>query len=78
MIKTASTSTFDTGKRVTYTLTVDVSEYVDASGVQLGDLIPNGLCPLDTNFNYVPGDPVCAPDAAAGPTVVITSAQGVV
>jgi uncharacterized repeat protein (TIGR01451 family) len=77
MIKSASTSTFDTGNRVEYELTVDVSEYVDASGLQLGDRIPNGLCPIAAATSYVPGDPVCVPDPTAGPDVVITDALGV-
>ena len=76
MIKSASTTTFDTGEGVTYTLQVDVSEYIDTYGIQLGDLIPNGLCPIDATTNYVPDDSVC--DPGAGPTVVVTDALGVV
>ncbi|WP_449408919.1 isopeptide-forming domain-containing fimbrial protein [Microbacterium maritypicum] len=36
---------FDTGSVATYSVRVDVSEYVDASHVLLTDVIPNGLCP---------------------------------
>lgn len=36
---------FETGSVATYAVRVDVSEYVDASGIVLTDVIPNGLCP---------------------------------
>ncbi|MFJ4222800.1 isopeptide-forming domain-containing fimbrial protein [Microbacterium sp. NPDC089695] len=36
---------FDTGAVATYSVRVDVSEYVDASEIVLTDVIPNGLCP---------------------------------
>lgn len=36
---------FTTGSVATYSVRVDVSEYVDASNIVLTDVIPNGLCP---------------------------------
>ncbi|MFC9984962.1 isopeptide-forming domain-containing fimbrial protein [Microbacterium keratanolyticum] len=36
---------FATGTLATYTLSVGVSEYVNASNITLTDVIPNGLCP---------------------------------
>lgn len=48
---------FRTGALAVYELTVDVSEYVDASSVVIADEIPNGLCPI-SNVAYPssPGD----------------------
>lgn len=40
-----SNANFTTGSVAVYSVQVDVSEYVDASGILLTDVIPNGLCP---------------------------------
>lgn len=40
-----SSAIFTTGSVATYSVQVDVSEYVDASSIRLTDVIPNGLCP---------------------------------
>jgi uncharacterized repeat protein (TIGR01451 family) len=42
---------FRTGALAVYELTVDVSEYVDASSVVITDEVPNGLCPI-SNVAY--------------------------
>lgn len=45
-VETDSTgNAFTTGTLATYTLSIGVSEYVDATGITLTDVIPNGLCP---------------------------------
>ncbi|MCK2030843.1 isopeptide-forming domain-containing fimbrial protein [Microbacterium galbinum] len=46
VLKSVDASTiFKTGSVAVYSVQVDVSEYVDASGIRLTDVIPNGLCP---------------------------------
>ncbi|MFS0854060.1 isopeptide-forming domain-containing fimbrial protein [Microbacterium sp. 179-I 3D4 NHS] len=43
--KSVDTGDFATGRLATYSVTVDASEYTDATAVTLTDVIPNGLCP---------------------------------
>ncbi|HYN30910.1 MAG TPA: hypothetical protein VES95_13735 [Dermatophilaceae bacterium] len=60
--KSASPTEFRAGAVVRYTVTVDTSEYVSASGVVVTDTIPNGVCPLGppgTNYTQT-GLPACA------------------
>ena len=47
---------FRTGALAIYDITVDVSEYVNASGVVLTDSVPNGMCPR-SNVAYVSTGP---------------------
>ncbi len=42
----STNSQFIPGRIATYSLTVDVSEYVDASNIVLTDTLPNGFCPV--------------------------------
>jgi uncharacterized repeat protein (TIGR01451 family)/fimbrial isopeptide formation D2 family protein len=75
MRKSASTSQFATLGRVQYTLTIETSEYVSASGTLITDIIPNGMCPLGgAGTNYVPGAPVdCNGTGATAPSTPYTS-----
>ena len=65
-----------------YTLTIDTSEYADASDIVVTDHLPNGLCPLDDVTNHVAGAPAdCDPSAAFAPqnatiTGVVQNADG--
>jgi uncharacterized repeat protein (TIGR01451 family) len=69
MRKSSQTSTFVQGGVERYTLTIDTSEYTDASDIVVTDHLPNGMCPLDNVTNYVTGAPVdCDPQAAFAPT----------
>jgi uncharacterized repeat protein (TIGR01451 family)/fimbrial isopeptide formation D2 family protein len=43
--KSVDTGAFASGRVAIYTVTVDASEYTDATAVTLTDVIPNGLCP---------------------------------
>ena len=56
LLKSSDTGTFVEGGVQGYTLTIDTSEYVDASDIVVTDHLPNGLCPLDDVDNYVTGD----------------------
>lgn len=52
---------FSTGEVATYSMKVDVSEYVDAHHIVLTDVIPNGLCPafpapFDSGIALIIGD----------------------
>ncbi len=64
MRKKADKSTFVPGDIVTFTFTIDASEYVDGSAVIITDQLPDGFCPLGA-VNYSDdgfgGDPACAP-----------------
>ncbi len=67
--KSVSPASFTPGGVATYTLLVNLSEYVDASGIVMTDHLPDGLCPLSTTTNYAPGNPAeCAPGAGFGTT----------
>jgi hypothetical protein len=62
--KSAASGDFVQGGVKRYILTIDTSEYVDASDIVVTDHIPNGLCPLDDIANYVAGTP---PDCEPAP-----------
>ena len=69
MRKSSDSDTFDQGGVRRYTLTIDTSEYADASDIVVTDHLPNGMCPLDDVANYVTGTPPdCDPSAAFAPT----------
>ena len=46
MQKSVAPGTFVAGAIATYTLKLQVSEYVSASGIVITDLLPNGVCPV--------------------------------
>ena len=46
MQKSVAPGTFVAGEIATYTLKLQVSEYVSASGIVITDLLPNGVCPV--------------------------------
>ena len=73
MRKSASSSTFRAGGRVTYTVTIDASEYVSAGGVVVTDVLPNGLCPLVTQgVNYAaPNGTYCTGEGVLLPSVSV-------
>ncbi len=72
--KTSDSDTFVSGRLVYFTLTVETSEYVSASGVIITDTLPDGLCPLDTTRNFWPVAPGNA--CAAGLTGPTTAYAG--
>ncbi len=57
--KSVSPGEFDQGGVATYTLQVETSEYADATGITITDVIPDGMCPLRVGST---GD--CATSAA--------------
>lgn len=64
MQKTVSPTEFQAGGVARYTLTINLSEYADASGIVVKDLLADGMCPLSTTTNFAPGGPAeCAPGA---------------
>ena len=75
LLKGVSPSDFTQNGIATYTLSVDVSEYADLSGLVITDDLPGGLCPLDSAANWTsPALPECAPAAGYAPTnATITS-----
>ena len=69
MQKTADTANFSAGGIVTYTIKVNVSQYVNASNIVITDDLGNGLCPLSSTTNYVSGAPSeCDPVPGSDPT----------
>ncbi|MFZ2501925.1 MAG: isopeptide-forming domain-containing fimbrial protein [Nocardioides sp.] len=80
--KAVSPADFKTGGIATYTVTVNLSEYVSGSGIVLTDVLPDGMCPLSTTTNYAPGAPAeCAAGAGFGQTgasfaTVVANANG--
>ena len=82
MRKTSDTGSFVEDGVQRYTLTIDTSEYADASDIVVTDHLPNGLCPLDDVQNHVTGTPPdCDPAAAFAPqnasiTGVVQNADG--
>ena len=69
LVKSVDPKEFASGGVATFTLAVDVSEYVDASAVLVTDTLPDGYCPLGGDQNYAPGAPAeCAPAGGATPT----------
>ncbi len=74
VIKSVNPSGFTGGDVATYTLTVSASEYVSNAGITVTDILPNGVCPLDTTTNHVTGAPGdCAPGAGFAPSVPFQS-----
>ena len=62
LVKSVEPPQFRSGEVATFTLKVDVSEYVNASAIRVTDTLPDGYCPLGA-ANYAPGAPSdCAPD----------------
>lgn len=47
LVKTADRQDFIQGELVTYTLTIDASEYADISDLEITDTMPAGLCIID-------------------------------
>ena len=76
MRKSASSSTFQAGGQVKYTVTIDVSEYESASGIVVTDVLPNGLCPLvTTGVNYAtPNGTYCTGQANLLPSASVNGA----
>ncbi len=62
MVKKVTPGTFAQGQLATYTLTIDTSEYTDASDLVITDLMPDGICPMGTS------DPAYVPSAECDPT----------
>ena len=46
-----------------------MSEYVDAGSIVVTDVMPNGVCPLSSDTNFVAGAPLqCDPEPGSDPT----------
>jgi|GEM_PF-580003 len=78
VVKSNSGGLFRAGETKTFTLTVRTSQYMSASGIQLVDTIPNGMCPvlpaLPAGID-LPGDwPDECPAPGSVPGVVLTGA----
>jgi large repetitive protein len=69
IIKSVSPTDFESGGLATYTLNIASSEYVDNSDITVTDIIPNGICPLDTTRNYVTGSPPDCDPGTVAPSV---------
>ena len=67
LVKAVSPAQFRSGQVATFTLKVDVSEYVNASAIRVTDTLPDGYCPLGA-ANYAPGAPSDCDPMGAGPT----------
>ena len=73
--RVTGTSTFSVGHITGFDLTVNTSEYVTASEVELTDELPNGLCPLlPAGVTYTLDSGVTAP-ADCSATGTITGAE---
>ncbi|MGB0113744.1 MAG: hypothetical protein WBP59_11035, partial [Ilumatobacteraceae bacterium] len=57
-IVTPDPNVFSTGEDATYQIVIDTSEYVSASGIELTDVMPNGLCPY-SDIAYVSSGTGC-------------------
>ncbi len=69
MRKRVNPTEFAIGAIATYTLDLQVSEYVDAGSIVVTDVMPNGVCPLSSDQNYVSGAPTeCGPEPGTDPT----------
>ncbi len=69
MRKRVNPNEFAIGGIATYTLDLRVSEYVDAGSIVVTDVMPNGVCPLSSDTNYVTGAPgECGPEPGSDPT----------
>ena len=69
LVKSVAPPQFSSGGVATFTLKVDVSEYVNASAIRATDTLPDGYCPLGGSQNYAPGSPPdCAPGGGAPPS----------
>ena len=74
MVKTVSPAEFTQGGVATYTLEMRGSEYVTSSDVVITDVLPNGICPLANENDFVTGGTVgglglpadCRRDVATG------------
>ena len=75
MRKTPSTTSFQAGGIVRYTLRLATSEYTSAADILVTDVVPAGLCPLGgVGTNFAPGAPgACAGAAATTPSVPYAS-----
>lgn len=67
LVKSVSPTSFTQGQLATYTLDIDASEYVDLSGLSITDVIPNGMCPIDSDTNWT-ALAACAAQSGHGPT----------
>jgi uncharacterized repeat protein (TIGR01451 family)/fimbrial isopeptide formation D2 family protein len=68
--KTLSPTSPTINEVVTYSLTMDTSEYMSASGIVLVDELPDGMCPIAPGNPS--GDPACA-GRPGGPSVDFAS-----
>lgn len=63
--KAVNPNTFKGNGIATYTLTLQVSQYTDATDIVIMDRIPSGMCPLSSTQNYAPDAAAdCNPDAS--------------
>jgi uncharacterized repeat protein (TIGR01451 family)/fimbrial isopeptide formation D2 family protein/LPXTG-motif cell wall-anchored protein len=65
--KSVSPTTFEQGEIATYTLVVNTSEYSELSDLEITDVIPAGLCPVDDTKNWTTLSE-CAAGAGYAPT----------
>jgi uncharacterized repeat protein (TIGR01451 family)/fimbrial isopeptide formation D2 family protein len=74
VVKSASTDAFVQGEVVTYTLTINTSEYVETAGLTVKDVLPAGLCPqgATSGGNYQDCDPT-AGSAPGSPNATFTA-----
>ncbi len=69
MQKSTSSGGFASGGVATFSFTLEAGEYADAGDIVIVDHLPNGMCPLDDQANYVAGTPAeCNADAGNAPT----------
>lgn len=74
MQKSVAVDGFVAGEVATFTINIDVSEYVNASDIVVTDVLPNGMCPLVPDENPL-GEPLCdfAGSGAVAPTHPVAS-----
>lgn len=80
LVKSVTPSVFAQGQLATYTLDIATGEYVDLSGLTITDVIPNGMCPIDSDTNWT-SLAACAAQSGHGPTnatitAVVANADG--
>lgn len=65
MVKSVSQKAFTQGQLATYTLDIDAGEYDNLSDLVITDVIPDGMCPIDSDRNWTS---LAACAAGHGPT----------
>lgn len=73
MRKSVAPEVFSSSGIARFSIVIDASEYVAASGIVVTDVLPDGYCPLSPGDNFAPGSPADCGSGGDAPSTTFES-----